>query len=103
MTVIEKQFENDVKSSMEADIMIDTGYAVDEENSTPEYPLEMGVVDENGITHNTYTLREINGKDEEAISKNDVKNNIGKVLNTLLSRCCLSIDRKSTRLNSSHA
>ncbi len=90
---IEKQFEEDVKGSRgEPDnITIDEGYATDENGVTPEYSLEMGIVDENGITHNTYTLREINGKDEEAISKNDIKNNIGKVLNTLLSRCCLSI------------
>lgn len=92
MTDIEKQFENDVQSSMKPDnITIDAGYAVDEEGAAPEYPLEMGIIDENGIEHNIYTLREINGKDEEVIAKNDVKSNIGKVLNILLSRCCLSI------------
>lgn len=49
-----------------------------------------GYTDSEGVTHKTFTLREPNGKDEEAMQK-DSKVNPCKSVTTLLSRVCLSI------------
>lgn len=64
---------------------------LNENGETPEYDLEAGYEDEDGVLHKTFTLREINGKDEEAINKGDIKSNTSKAISVLLSRCCLSI------------
>lgn len=50
-----------------------------------------GYRDEAGVVHKDFTLREMTGKDEEAIHKSDVKNNGSKVASVLLSRCVTSI------------
>jgi hypothetical protein len=55
------------------------------------YNLLAGYVDENGTEHKTFTIREMTGKDEEAIHKSDVKSNGSKVISTLLCRCVMSI------------
>lgn len=46
-----------------------------------------GYTDADGVCHKEFTLREMNGKDEEAIRKADVKSNGAKVITTLLARC----------------
>lgn len=53
------------------------------------YVFEMlcGYTDEEGVKHTEFELREITGKDEEEIAKPDVKDNLSKVINVLLSRC----------------
>lgn len=56
-----------------------------------EYEMLCGYKDGDGVTHKTYTLREMTGRDEEAISKPEVKQNPTKAINILLSRCVLSI------------
>lgn len=63
---------------------------VDEDDS-PVFEMLAGYKDENGVTHKEFTLREMTGKDEEAIHKTDVKNNGSKVVTTLLARCVTSI------------
>lgn len=75
----------------EEEIKVVQNEPINEDGSTQEYDLEAGYIDADGVEHKTYTLREINGKDEEAISKSDVRSNSSKVISTLLSRCCLSI------------
>lgn len=55
------------------------------------FELLQGYRDEEGVTHKEFELREMNGSDEEAISKNEIKSNGAKVLRTLLERCCLRI------------
>ena len=67
-----------------------------------EYEMLCGYTDSNGVLHKTYTLREMTGRDEEAISKPEVKQNPTKAINILLSRCVLSIgtlERKSFQSN----
>lgn len=67
-----------------------------------EYEMLCGYTDSNGVLHKTYTLREMTGRDEEAISKPEVKQNPTKAINSLLSRCVLSIgtlERKSFQSN----
>lgn len=51
------------------------------------FTLLAGYVDADGVCHKEFTVREMNGKDEEAIRKADVKSNGAKVITTLLSRC----------------
>ena len=43
------------------------------------------------IIHTTFTLREMTGKDEEAMQKPDVRGNMAKAITTLLARCVTSI------------
>lgn len=50
-----------------------------------------GYRDAEGTIHSDFELREMNGSDEEAISKAEIKTNGGKVLRTLLDRCCIRI------------
>lgn len=55
------------------------------------FELLKGYKDENGVVHKEFELREMNGADEEAISKKEIKSNGAKILRTLLTRCCLRI------------
>ena len=55
------------------------------------YTMLAGYKDSDGVIHKEFTLREITGKDEEAIHKTDVKGNSAKVVSTLLTRCVTSI------------
>ena len=50
-----------------------------------------GYTDETGTTNKDFELREMNGSDEEAISKPEIKSNGAKIGRTLLERCCLRI------------
>lgn len=62
-----------------------------EDDGEQVFELLAGYVDSEGVTHKEFTLREITGKDEEAIHKGDVKNNSSKVASVLLSRCVTSL------------
>ena len=64
---------------------------VGEDGLVHDEPLLAGYVDENGTLHNTFTYREMNGKDEEAISKADVRQNGAKMVNVLVERCVTQI------------
>ena len=63
----------------------------DEEGVVRDVPLLAGYIDENGVLHDTFSYREMTGKDEEAINKADVRANGSKLVNVLLERCVLSI------------
>ena len=62
-------------------------------DSDDEFVFEMlaGYKDKDGVIHKEFTLREMTGKDEEAIHKSDVKSNGSKVVSVLLSRCVTRI------------
>lgn len=62
-----------------------------DDDETVVFEMLAGYKDSDGVTHKEFTLREITGKDEEAIHKSDVKNNGAKVISTLLTRCVTSI------------
>lgn len=55
------------------------------------YDLLAGYVDKDGVTHKTFTLREMTGADEEFVNRADIKSNGAKVSTALLSRCVLSV------------
>ena len=64
---------------------------VNEEGETDKFNLLAGYIDEDGNNHTTFTLREMTGRDEEAISKSDIKQNGAKLISILLERCVTSI------------
>lgn len=64
---------------------------VGEDGLVHDVPLLAGYVDKDGVLHDTFTFREMNGKDEEAISKADVRANGGKLVNTIVERCVVQI------------
>ena len=55
------------------------------------YDLLAGYRDSDGVIHKQFTLREMTGKDEEAVHKSNIKSNGSRVASTLLSRCVTSI------------
>ncbi len=65
--------------------------AVDEDGIVRNAPLLAGYIDKEGILHDTFSYREMTGKDEEAISKNDVRANPAKLANILAERCVVAI------------
>lgn len=64
---------------------------VSEDGLVHDVPLLAGYVDKDGTLHSTFTYREMNGKDEEAISKADVRQNGAKMVNVLVERCVVQI------------
>lgn len=64
---------------------------VGEDGCVHDIPLLAGYVDEDGVLHNTFTYREMTGKDEEAINRGDVKSNGAKVVNVICERCVVAI------------
>lgn len=61
------------------------------EDDSPVFEMLAGYKDKDGVVHKEFTLREMTGKDEEAIHKTDVKNNGSKVVTVLLTRCVTRI------------
>lgn len=84
-----KVADNESENLMENAVSQDFNLA-DEEDSQV-FELLAGYKDNDGVTHREFTLREITGKDEEAIHKSDTKGNGSKVVSVLLSRCVTSI------------
>ena len=84
----EVDVQRDYEESLNEIVTADSNVEADEDKV---YDLLAGYVDENGTVHKTFTIREMTGKDEEAIQKSDVKNNGAKVISTLLCRCVTSI------------
>ena len=72
--------------------------STNEDGETDSFELLAGYEDEQGVVHKTFALREMTGRDEEAISKNDLKQNSAKLVSVLLERCVTrigSLTRKS--------
>lgn len=63
----------------------------DEEGVVRDVPLLAGYVDKDVVLHSTFSYREMNGKDEEAISKNDVRQNGAKLVNVICERCVVAV------------
>lgn len=82
---------NEVLTSEEKAPVYNSTIEVNEDGETEVFEMLAGYVDENGTLHKTFTLREMTGRDEEAISKADMKQNSSKVVSVLLERCVLSV------------
>jgi len=85
---LEKEREKEYSDSIKALAEEQTNGSFDENK---EYNLLAGYVDKDGITHSTFTLREMTGADEEFVNRSDIKTNGTKVATALLSRCVLSV------------
>ena len=86
----------------EVESALNNGVNFSDDDANTEYEMLCGYKDNDGIVHKTYTIREMTGRDEEAISKPEVKQNPTKAINVLLSRCVLSIgtlEKKSFQSN----
>ena len=64
---------------------------VSEDGYVHDVPLLAGYVDKDGVLHKTFTYREMNGKDEEAINKADVRANGSKIINVICERCVVQV------------
>lgn len=75
---------------LEEDVLIEAEetYVGDEDDT---FELLAGYRDKDGVLHKEFTLREMTGRDEEAIHKSNVRSNGSKVASVLLSRCVTSI------------
>lgn len=62
-----------------------------EDGYSEEIPLLAGYVDASGVLHDTFRFREMDGRDEEAINKQDVRSNGAKAMNILVERCVVQI------------
>lgn len=60
-------------------------------DSNTVYDLLAGYIDSDGGVHKTFTIREMNGTDEEYINRSDIKSNGAKVATALLTRCVTSV------------
>lgn len=83
--VVDNESENMIEKAVSQDFNL-----ADDEGSEV-FELLAGYKDKDGVTHKEFTLREITGKDEEAIHKSDVKNNGSKIVSVLLTRCVTRI------------
>ena len=86
---------NDAVNSIEEEsarqIDLDTPI-VDEDGVVHNEPMLYGYFDEEtGILHNTFSYREMDGRDEEAINKTEVSSNGAKLANVLVERCVTEI------------
>jgi uncharacterized Zn-finger protein len=76
---------------------------VDDDGISEELPLLAGYIDENGTTHSTFRIREMDGRDEEAMGDaNSNRDNPSKTLGQLVERCTVSIgtiQKKEVELN----
>lgn len=85
---LEREREKEYSDSIDALAEEQANGSFDENK---EYTLLAGYVDKDGITHSTFTLREMTGADEEFVNRSDIKTNGAKVATALLSRCVLSV------------
>ena len=83
-----KAVDNESKELMEEAVTQDINLA---EDDSEVFELLAGYKDQSGVIHKEFTLREMTGKDEEAVHKSDIKNNGSKVVSTLLTRCVTRI------------
>lgn len=82
-----------VVDAIEAEEMrqLNDTFEPDEDGIVRNVPLLCGYTDKDGVLHDTFSFREMTGKDEEAINKADVRSNGAKMVNVLCERCVVEI------------
>lgn len=103
MTVVRKKKEEDFDKAV-ASLDAEEARGLDskkpltnEEGVVRDVPLIAGYVDKDGVRHSTFSYREMNGRDEEAVNKADVRVNPAKVANVIAERCVISIGSLNKR------
>ena len=80
------------EKNQEADSKVVQPIELIEDSDEQVWEMLVGYTDKDGVTHKEFTLREITGRDEEAIHSNkNAKNNGSRIASLLLSRCVTSI------------
>lgn len=81
----------DIEEEVEREEYPISRISVNEDGVSDEFEMPAGYLDSDGILHKTFTIREMTGRDEEAISKSDLRQNGAKLITVLLERCVMSI------------
>lgn len=81
----EEESRNDLETAL------NNGITLADSDEPTEYTMPCGYKDKDGVLHTTYTIREMTGRDEEAIDKPDMQQNPSKAINEILSRVVQSI------------
>ena len=91
-TEVKSDFTNAVEEIQEENMQLpESSIPVNENGESDEFEMLAGYVDEDGVLHKTFVIREMNGKDEEAIKQTNNAQNGAKVINILLARCVVRI------------
>lgn len=86
------EFAKAIESAEEDNLRkLEDGIEIGEDGCVHNVPLLAGYVDDEGVLQSTFSYREMTGKDEEAINRNDVKSNGAKVVNIICERCVTEI------------
>ena len=81
----------DIEEGVEREEYPISRISVNEDGVSDEFEMPAGYLDSDGVLHKTFTIREMTGRDEEAISKGDLRQNGAKLITVLLERCVMSI------------
>ena len=81
----------DIEEGVEREEYPISRISVNEDGVSDEFEMPAGYLDSDGVLHKTFTIREMTGRDEEAISKSDLRQNGAKLITVLLERCVMSI------------
>lgn len=81
----------DIEEEVEREEYPISRISVNEDGVSDEFEMPAGYLDSDGVLHKTFTIREMTGRDEEAISKSDLRQNGAKLITVLLERCVMSI------------
>jgi len=73
-----------------------SGVHFNDDRSSEERKLLRGIT-KDGVLHDTFTFREMDGADEEAMLKGDLRSNPAKIIHVLLDRCVQSIGTLSKK------
>lgn len=83
----QKDTHNELEDKLEEVVAVDNLNLDDE----PVFEMLAGYLDDDKVLHKTFTVKEMTGRDEEAIGKPEVKSNGSKLASVLLQRCVTSI------------
>lgn len=92
------EFNAETNSYEEADVeelgqVINIAGLADSEDSDLVFEMQCGIFDEKGEHITQYELREMTGRDQEFINKQDIRSNANKMMNVLLSRCIVRMGK----------
>ena len=89
----QKDTHNELEDKLEEVVAVDNLNLDDE----PVFEMLAGYLDDDKVLHKTFTVKEMTGRDEEAIGKPEVKSNGSKLASVLLQRCVTSIGQLTPR------
>lgn len=91
MAGIKKKSSNNDFDAIVAEVEAERNAAPELKPVEDQYDLIAGYTDENGVLHDTFTIRPMDGEDEEVLARYQNSNTMHKATSMLLERCVLSI------------